>query len=131
MAQTCRYCSIEKPLHEFTKNKTYENGYATICLACARNYQANKRTNRDFIIGERAKKFNTTPEHIRHLFDTQLVCQICNKKDPRRSLAIDHCHKTGIIRGLLCDNCNKALGCFKDSIENLENAIKYLKEKYK
>ena len=128
MVQTCRYCSTEKPLHEFTRNKSYANGYATICLACMRVYQANRRANRDFIIAERAKKFNTTPEHVRHLYDTQLVCQICKQKDPRRSLAIDHCHDSGKVRGMLCDNCNKALGCFKDSIDNLKNAIEYLKK---
>lgn len=131
MVQTCRYCSTEKPLHEFTKNKSYANGYATICLDCGRAYQANKRKDKDYVIEERAKKFNTTPELVKHLYDTQLVCQICKKKDQKKALAIDHCHSTGVIRGLLCDNCNRALGLFKDNIDNLKNAIKYLKEKYK
>jgi hypothetical protein len=43
-------------------------------------------------------------------------------------LAVDHCHTTGKIRGLLCSKCNPALGAFNDNIEILNSAIKYLKE---
>lgn len=45
----------------------------------------------------------------------------------KAKLALDHDHKTGAVRGLLCHNCNRALGLFQDSISNLENAIDYLK----
>ena len=61
-------------------------------------------------------------------------CAICNKspvygrhKYPRK-LAIDHNHKTGKIRGLLCRYCNLALGGFKDNIKLLKKAIEYLEE---
>ena len=47
-----------------------------------------------------------------------------------RDRCIDHCHKTGKIRGLLCDTCNRALGLFKDDIQMLKNSVAYL-EKYK
>ncbi len=60
-------------------------------------------------------------------------CYICktegftiNCKNPTTTLIIDHDHETGEVRGLLCPNCNRALGLFKDSIEFLENAKKYL-----
>lgn len=59
-------------------------------------------------------------------------CAICgsdrNHELAGRSvrLAVDHCHETGIIRGLLCTGCNTALGGFKDSIDNLMAAISYL-----
>ena len=43
-------------------------------------------------------------------------------------LVVDHCHKTGKIRGLICDSCNVGLGRFKDNIDNLKNAIKYLEK---
>ena len=52
-------------------------------------------------------------------------CAICREEVP---LAVDHCHTTGSIRGLLCGNCNQGLGRFKDNIVSLNNAIKYLKE---
>jgi len=56
-------------------------------------------------------------------------CAICltSDVDLEKLLAVDHCHTTGKVRGLLCSNCNLALGNFKDNITNLEQAIKYLK----
>jgi hypothetical protein len=62
------------------------------------------------------------------------VCAICGKKESAKSskgnkikeLAVDHSHKTGIIRGLLCMSCNRGLGCFYDDTSLLEKAIKYL-----
>lgn len=49
-----------------------------------------------------------------------------NKGYKNYKLAIDHDHKTGKIRGVLCFPCNKALGFMEDDIERLKNAIKYL-----
>lgn len=42
-------------------------------------------------------------------------------------MAIDHCHKTGQVRGLLCTNCNTAIGLMKDSPERLEAAASYIR----
>lgn len=54
-------------------------------------------------------------------------CIICDSKCPSgRRLAVDHDHKDGTIRGLLCINCNKGLGNFKDNIQLLKEAIEYL-----
>lgn len=61
-------------------------------------------------------------------------CKICGNEEKRKSvsekvaprLCIDHCHKTGVIRGLLCHECNKGLGAFKDSIDLLFRAVEYL-----
>lgn len=61
------------------------------------------------------------------------VCKICNKPETSKlrgvtkNLAVDHCHKTGKIRGLLCSNCNRGLGLLQDSEEILSKAISYLK----
>lgn len=51
-------------------------------------------------------------------------CAVCGRK--LRRLAVDHDHKTGKIRALLCINCNGGLGNFKDSIETMRLAIAYL-----
>jgi len=54
-------------------------------------------------------------------------CKICKKK-PDKRLSVDHCHKSGRNRGLLCSNCNFILGLCCDDISILESAIKYLKD---
>lgn len=57
------------------------------------------------------------------------VCAICfgvNISGIR--LSVDHNHETGVIRGLLCDNCNRGLGHMQDSIDILMSAVAYLKE---
>ena len=57
------------------------------------------------------------------------VCAICKRpaKDGHR-LHVDHSHKTGTTRGLICWPDNRALGFFRDSLERLENAVTYLKD---
>lgn len=79
--------------------------------------------------------FNLTLKDYNNLLEKQNnVCAICGKEevvfDKRankiKALAVDHNHETGQVRGLLCNNCNQALGKFKDNIIYLQNAIKYL-----
>ena len=53
------------------------------------------------------------------------VCAICSGTCTK-SLAADHDHTTGAFRGLLCNNCNRGLGHFKDNKELLLNAVEYL-----
>ncbi len=58
-------------------------------------------------------------------------CAICGDLSPEgKKLNIDHNHKTGKIRELLCRNCNLALGLLKDSFEVVEKAFLYLKKHY-
>jgi len=80
--------------------------------------------------------FGITLEQYNCMSDAQGGrCKICAQpetmKNPKTGeammLAVDHCHTTGDVRGLLCASCNKALGGFKDSIHLLESAIQYLK----
>lgn len=56
-------------------------------------------------------------------------CAICKQKESNgKNLSVDHDHKTGKVRGLLCNNCNRSLGLLKDDISVLKNCIKYLKK---
>lgn len=58
------------------------------------------------------------------------VCVICNQKEKRRRLSVDHDHDTGKIRDLLCGRCNKSIGLFEEDPELLRKAAEYL-EKHK
>ena len=53
------------------------------------------------------------------------TCAIC-KQESVTSLCVDHCHKSGDVRGILCSNCNAGLGMFKDDPNILKKAINYL-----
>jgi len=78
---------------------------------------------------ELRKMFGITLEDYNRMYGQQKgCCKICNKHsdDEKQALAVDHCHTTGKVRGLLCKDCNRALGMFKDSVTNLQKAIKYL-----
>lgn len=57
------------------------------------------------------------------------VCAICFRPETvkNRSLCVDHCHQTGLIRQLLCQGCNTSLGKLEEDITRLENMIKYIK----
>lgn len=76
--------------------------------------------------------YGLTPEDYGEMLGEQKGgCSICGTKEPggaRKVFAVDHCHKTGKIRGLLCAVCNLGLGKFKDSPELLYAAIQYLED---
>jgi Recombination endonuclease VII len=65
-------------------------------------------------------------EYYDLLWRQQGQCKICGRRAGPRRLAIDHDHKTGRIRGLLCVRCNVGLGQFGDDPYNLQAAIFYL-----
>lgn len=75
-------------------------------------------------------KFNITMEmYEQMLMDQDFRCGICKKhmSEFTRRFAVDHCHETGKIRGLLCMKCNIGLGNLGDTEKSLEQAMAYLK----
>jgi hypothetical protein len=86
-------------------------------------------------------KFGITIEDYNRILDSQGgTCAICDRKNSTRkkgthnkqaipmALSVDHDHKTGKIRGLLCNGCNTCLGRFRDDPALFEKAIEYLKK---
>lgn len=69
----------------------------------------------------------TEDDYHKMVEDQQCKCKICGNK-PQKPLYVDHCHETKRIRGLLCHQCNVALGHMNDDPQRLEKAISYLKE---
>lgn len=77
----------------------------------------------------RHKLYNFTYDDYLKIRDKQEnLCGICGKNTENngRDLAIDHCHKTGKVRGLLCVKCNRGIGLFDDDLRLLKKAILYL-----
>jgi hypothetical protein len=74
------------------------------------------------------RKYDITIEAYDEILELQGgVCWICRGEDTKGILlAVDHCHTSGEVRGLLCSACNLGLGNFKDDSDRLERAIKYL-----
>jgi hypothetical protein len=108
----CPSCNTVKPLHEFSKSSGNKTGYQGKCKACFKIYQ-------------RARIYGITEEQYKALTEHhQGKCGICDK--PSDKLVVDHNHVTGKVRGLLCSNCNTALGLFGDSVETLRAAEGYL-----
>ena len=67
-------------------------------------------------------------EYNKLLLNQNNKCAICNEQTIGKYLHVDHCHETNKIRGLLCGNCNRGLGLFKDNPEFTAKATAYLKE---
>lgn len=133
--RVCRACQVETPLSMFSLYRG-RKGFLRrkTCKSCRALHESARYRN-DPGVAERVKKsakrsalkrsYGLTEEDYDKLYASQNgICKICQNYFPK--LNIDHCHKTGKIRGLLCWNCNTALGKFKDSVELLSNAISYL-----
>jgi len=107
----CSLCKIYKPPEEFHKHTATKDGLDTRCKTC--KSAKHKEDN-----------YKLTQETYDELKRRQGgKCRICKR---RKDLYVDHDHKTGIVRGLLCQTCNTALGHLKDSVENLQAAVAYL-----
>lgn len=112
-----------------------KDGYQAWCKTCwkaitdkrrngpKREIELRQRQNRHLI-----RSFGMTIEEYEDLLERQnYVCAICKRPpSPNKKLAVDHRHRHDMIRGLLCGNCNRGLGMFKDDIAVLKNAVTYL-----
>ena len=77
------------------------------------------------------RNYGITFDEYKTLLEKQNYrCAICKTEDMKTArtewFAVDHCHASGEVRGLLCNNCNRGIGLLQDSVEVLENAINYL-----
>lgn len=92
----------------------------TKVAALARQAENNRHSRRHRLYGL------TKEEFASRVAAQDGLCSLCARK-PKGTLVIDHCHETGKIRGLLCPQCNTALGRLGDTIEGLERALRYLR----
>jgi hypothetical protein len=127
----CRVCKKSKLLSEFEIIKTYKLYRKNICKKCnyhRRNTPKRRIYQKEYLYNYKLKnKYGINKKQVENAIKKQGgKCPICKVK-LTGDYHIDHSHKTGKFRGILCSYCNQALGQFKDNIESLENAIKYLK----
>ena len=99
---------------------------------CATHHRA-KRTHKKISSQETRwmKTYGITADEYWRIYRYQLgTCAICQRATgARKKLSVDHCHTTGIVRGLLCSTCNsRVLGHLRDDVAAFERAIDYLQQ---
>ena len=114
VTKVCRVCLTAKDLgHFYFRNDSKK--YRRECREC-------------MVHQHRTYKFGIAREQWDAMYaKNKGRCWICHAK-PKQALAVDHCHKSGKVRGLLCSNCNTGLGLFRDNQNLLTRAIQYLRE---
>lgn len=125
----CRACEQMVKAEDFYSHRFNADGLQSRCKACCQE-RAKART----ITSRRAYNFMhlygiTLEEYDNMLTVQDNRCAICHTpaaKSTKGRLVVDHCHDTGIVRGLLCGKCNQGLGSFKDSAARLAAARRYL-----
>jgi hypothetical protein len=102
------------------------------CKDCIQNRYVTARFKAEIRRQSLWNNWKITVEQFDELLALQGgVCAICGTDKPAgngKIFAIDHDHKTGLVRGLLCYACNVGLGFFKDNVGVMEKAIQYLKD---
>lgn len=150
----CTKCKEAKQLTSFTRSNQSPDGRRYWCLSCQvaynRSYvtRASVKERRKILRSERpqSQRWKPTPESVRasklrikygitpEKFDRMLAaqggrCAICGTDKPRgrhNRFVVDHCHKTGVIRGILCSPCNYRLGVMGDTADGVRAHIHWL-----
>ena len=136
--RVCSTCKEHKPIEVFPKMGGKRIGERnSVCTPCRTAYSRVRRKAEPDLVSkiERRSKLKTqygiSVEQYGEMLASQGgVCAICASKEPgsrMKHFPIDHCHTTGVIRGLLCTKCNRGLGLFNDNTNRMERAVKYLK----
>ena len=142
----CTKCKAIKQLNEFNKSRKNKDGLNNWCRTCnnaysrewaqknkerhRKNYQNWRKNNTERANDlDRLRSYGLPKGRYKKILALQKgCCAICkiNTPAPKKTFCVDHCHKTGKVRGLLCHRCNTMLGHAKDNIKTLENAILFL-----
>jgi len=135
--------TLEK-LEFFGKSKNYPDGMKYSCLECLRNLANKYKKRPDQQLRNRRyylkTKFKNRKRNIKRFYNLEYeefelllksqnnCCAICkiSKVKLNRDLDVDHCHRTNKVRGLLCSNCNRAIGLLKEDIKIVKELLKYL-----
>lgn len=139
----CTACKIEKPFSCFSRDK--RRGHQARCKECRKaELGAWREKNRDAYNASERQRYAQSPakwarhlrskygigpmEYAERLAKQNGCCAICktSAESLGETLAVDHDHMTGAVRGLLCAKCNRMLGCANDRPEVLRAGAEYL-----
>jgi hypothetical protein len=154
-SKVCRRCGVDLPLAQYYPHSYTRDGKYHICIGC---HEASKPTppiegpsiegvstegpsiepdptegpnlGNGTLKGriKKLRKYGIGIREFVELWTSQNgVCAICGS-ELDDDVQVDHCHESGLVRGLLCRHCNIGLGQFKDNPERLRNAILYLEK---
>lgn len=132
MEKRCWCCKTVKPLEAFYRNRGEKDGRCGRCAQCSRDHRKeNPERYRKYKHDTHLRSnYGVSPERYQEMLAAAHgQCRICKSAEPgggKRNFAVDHCHETGVVRGLLCNRCNRALGMFGDSADTLRAAAAYL-----
>ena len=135
--RVCRVCKKQKGLLEdyylSRKDPTKKSSYSYECKSCTvkRTVEYNRENSTSVKSQYLKRNYGLTFEEFEAMLsDQDNCCAICGITKPQgrhKRFCVDHHHKTGKVRGLLCSNCNTALGLVGDNIDTLKSMIDYLK----
>lgn len=138
LSKRCPKCEEVLEASFFSLDKRAKSGLTSYCKRCnsAKTKAWQERNKERYQEGWRnrhlKRKFGiSSDDYDRMLSEQGGGCKICGKTEAEERnsfLCVDHCHSTGKVRGLLCDDCNVALGRVKDDVAILRAAITYLEE---
>lgn len=139
-AKVCSKCTLKKNTEGFTKSKYNKSGFASWCKSCNSSYSKNRYKNimADPILSA-VRREKGRQDRYKHLYGINISvrdemfieqkgkCFICTKNMIKgKNCVVDHNHKTGKVRKLLCIRCNTLL-CAIEDLNFRTKAINYLK----
>lgn len=136
----CSRCGESKDRAEFWRSKRSKDGLQSYCRECSMAYEREKYTAGNRKPGARARHLRQKYDLTEGEFEAMLVgqgcrCAICGEhaaaSNPQgrptdQAFRVDHNHRDGEVRGLLCNTCNRVLGLFNDDVDRFMAAAAYL-----
>lgn len=110
---------FRRKCHRCKRSRVLVDLRSKVCFGCHDGWQTEKKSKVAL-----KTKLDAAYEALTHV--KGLRCWICRAEPRTRKLAVDHCHKTEAIRGLLCSRCNYGLSLFRDNPTALRQAADYL-----
>ena len=141
-SKRCSKCKLVRDISCFYKSKLQSGGYQAYCRKCnlanlnkvykTQDVNYRRMKSRQYLL---KNKYGLTPEQYNAmLIEQNGVCAICERPETVKNkisgiinpLRVDHCHRTGKVRGLLCSECNFGISKFDDKMGTLLSAVHYI-----